>query len=372
MRLIVATGNEGREVQEFRQRNSRFLDSLLSMQMTAFLASALPGAVLTASTAIVFIYGGRLVIENQLTIGSLVAFMAYHLRLLGPVQVLLTTHTNLLTGGVALGRVFEILDVQPDVRQLPTATARHGFRGEITFDRVRFRYADDVPVLEDISFHIPAGKTCAIVGASGTGKSTVADLSLRFYDPDSGSILIDGLPLRSLRLQDVRREIALVEQTPLLFRATVKENIAYGSPTTSMHQIREAARAAAIDDFIGSLPEGYDTVIGERGCTISAGERQRLALARALLRKPAILIMDEPTSALDQQSEAAISRTIAEAAHTVILITHRMSLAAMADIVLVLEGGRIVEAGHPSDLKLHSRAFSASVAMTTQNQAGAA
>lgn len=374
MRLIVATGNEDREAQEFRQRNFRFLDSLLSMQMTAFLASALPGAVLTASTAIVFIYGGRLVIENHLTVGSLVAFMAYHLRLLGPVQALLTTHTNLLTGGVALGRVFEILDVQPEVRQLPTGKARHEFKGEIAFERVRFRYADDVPVLEDISFRIPAGATCAIVGVSGSGKSTLADLLLRFYDPDSGSILIDGLPLCDLLLGDVRREIALVEQTPLLFRATVRENIAYASPSASMDQIREAARAAAIDDFIGSLPEGYDTVIGERGCTISAGERQRLALARALLRKPAILIMDEPTSALDPQSEAVISRTIAEtlSGRTVILITHRLSLAEMADIVLVLDGGRIVEAPHPRDLKLPGRAFSASVAMAAHNQAGAA
>ncbi len=362
MRLIVATGNEHREAEEFRRRNGRFLDSLLSMQMMAFLASALPGAVLTVSTAIVFIYGGKLVIDNHLTIGGLVAFMAYHLRLLGPVQVMLGTYTNLLTGGVALGRVFEILDVPIEVRESRSAIACAHLRGQITFDSVRFRFSEDVPVLEDVSFQIDPGRICAIVGASGAGKSTIADLLLRFYDPDSGAISIDGRDLRNLRLRDLRKQVALVEQTPFLFHATIRENIAYGNPAATLDELRASARSAAIDDFIQTLPLGYDTVIGERGCTISAGERQRIALARALLRNPSILIMDEPTAALDPGSEAAIARALSQARHTrtVILITHRMSIVEIADQVFVLENGRVAETGAPREL------LSAGTALTRQ------
>jgi ATP-binding cassette subfamily B protein len=362
MRLIVATGNEHREAEEFRRRNGRFLDSLLSMQMMAFLASALPGAVLTVSTAIVFIYGGKLVIDNHLTIGGLVAFMAYHLRLLGPVQVMLGTYTNLLTGGVALGRVFEILDVPIEVRESRSAIACAHLRAQITFDSVRFRFSEDVPVLEDVSFQIDPGRICAIVGASGAGKSTIADLLLRFYDPDSGAISIDGRDLRNLRLRDLRKQVALVEQTPFLFHATIRENIAYGNPAATLDELRASARSAAIDDFIQTLPLGYDTVIGERGCTISAGERQRIALARALLRNPSILIMDEPTAALDPGSEAAIARALSQARHTrtVILITHRMSIVEIADQIFVLENGRVAETGAPREL------LSAGTALTRQ------
>jgi ATP-binding cassette, subfamily B, bacterial len=352
MRLIVATGTEHREADEFRRRNSRFLQSLLSMQMMAFLASALPGAVLAASTAIVFLYGGKLVISNQLTLGGLVAFMAYHFRLLSPVQAMLGTYTNLLTGGVSLGRVFELMDVPVEIRESAGAVERASLRGDIVFDHVRFRYSADVPVLEDVSFTIPAGKICAIVGSSGTGKSTLSDLLLRFYDPDSGSISIDAHDLRDLRLHDLRREVALVEQTPFLFRATIRENIAYAKPGAMLGEIRACASNAAIDDFIQSLPQGYDTIVGERGCTISAGERQRIALARALLRDPSILILDEPTAALDPASESAVARALAKTlrGRTVIVITHRVSLVEGADLALVLHAGKIIEAGAPREL----------------------
>jgi ATP-binding cassette subfamily B protein len=352
LRLIVATGSEHREAEEFRRRNSRFLDSLLSMQMMAFLASALPGTVLTASTAIVFLYGGKLVIENHLTIGGLVAFMAYHLRLLSPVQVMLGTYSNLLTGGVALGRVFELLDIPIDVRESPAAVTCPALRGEVRFDRVRFRHAANVPVLEEISLRIPAGCVCAIVGPSGSGKSTLSDLLLRFYDPDSGNVTIDGIDLRVLRIQDLRCNVAFVEQTPFLFRATIRENIAYGKPDATLDEIRACARDAAIDDFIQSLPDAYDTIVGERGCTISAGERQRIALARALLRNPRILILDEPTAALDPRSESIVSRTLGGKIRerTVILITHRVSLVEIADLAVVLQDGRIVESGKPREL----------------------
>jgi ATP-binding cassette subfamily B protein len=343
MRLIVASATEKFEAERFREYNSSFIRSLLSMQVLSFLASAMPSTVLTLSTAIVFLYGGKLVIAQQLTIGGLVAFMAYHLKLLSPVQNLLGIYTNLLTGGVSLGRVFEVLDTPVEVKEVAMPVPLPAVRHAIAFEKVRFHYAHDVPVLRDVSFAIPAGQMCAIVGSSGAGKSTLADLLLRFYDPETGSISIDGQDIRELRLEDLRQQIAMVEQTPHFFRASIRENIAYGRPEATLEDIRICAAAAAIDSFIQSLPQGYETIIGERGLTLSVGERQRIALARALLRDPKILILDEPTSALDPHSEAAVTGELVNVlrGRTSILITHRMHLAGLADMIVVLEDGAI-------------------------------
>ena len=345
MRLIVASATEKFEAERFREYNSSFIRSLLSMQVLSFLASAMPSTVLTLSTAVVFLYGGKLVIAQQLTVGGLVAFMAYHLKLLSPVQNLLGIYTNLLTGGVSLGRVFEVMDVPVEVKEVADPLPLPWVRHAITFDKVRFQYGHDVAVLRDVSFTIPAGQMCAIVGASGVGKSTLADLLLRFHDVDSGMIAIDGRDIRELRLEDLRRQIAMVEQTPYFFRASIRENIAYGRPEATLEEIRNCAAAAAIDTFIQSLPNGYETILGERGLTLSVGERQRIALARALLRDPRILILDEPTSALDSASEAAVTSELMNVlrGRTSILITHRMALAELADMVVVLEDGCVLE-----------------------------
>ena len=352
MRLIVASATETMEAERFRTYNTSFTRSLLSMQVLSFLASAMPSTVLTLSTAVVFLYGGKLVIAQQLTIGGLVAFMGYHLKLLSPVQNLLGIYTNLLTGGVALERVFEVMDVSPEVMEIAAPTSLPYVRQAVAFSKVSFRYAADVQVLRGISFTIPAGQICAVVGASGAGKSTLADLLLRFYDPDSGIISIDGQDIRQLRLEELRRQVAIVEQTPYLFRASVRENIAYGRPTATLDEVRICAAAAAIDSFIQALPHGYETIVGERGVTLSAGERQRIALARALLRDPSILILDEPTSALDPTSEAAVTSEWLQVlrGRTAILITHRMSLVEMADLVVVIEDGRVLETGSPAEL----------------------
>jgi ATP-binding cassette subfamily B protein len=352
MRLIVASATETYEAERFRGYNNSFIRSMLSMQVLSFLSSALPGTVLTLSTAVVFLYGGKLVIAQHLTIGGLVAFMGYHLKLLSPVQNLMGIYTNLLTGGVALERVFEVLDVTPEVSEAAHAVALPAVRQDISFAGVGFRYTSDVPVLRDVSFTVPAGRICAVVGASGVGKSTLAELLLRFYDPDSGAIAIDGQNIRQIRLDDLRHQVAMVEQTPYLFRASVRENIAYGRPSSSLDEIRNCASAAAIDSFIQSLPQGYETIVGERGVTLSVGERQRIALARALLRNPSVLLLDEPTSALDPGSEAAVTTELLEAlrGRTAIVITHRMSLVEMADLVVVMERGRVVEVGSPTDL----------------------
>lgn len=345
LRLIVTSRAEAHEVARFRARNRGFIEALLAMQLTSYLAGALPGAMLTLSTALVFLYGGALVIKGSLSIGALVAFMAYHQRLLAPVQSLMSLYTNLTTARVSLRRVFELLDTPPDVIESPHAVPLDRARGEIRFDRVSFRHDRETVVLDEVSFTIAAGSITAITGGSGAGKSTIADLMVRLFDPQAGAIELDGHDLRALRLDDVRRHVLLVDQTPILFNAGIAENIAYGLPEASPEKIAAAAQAAALDKFIAGLPEGYDTQVGERGLALSAGERQRLAIARALLREPAVLVLDEPSAALDAATEQSLAATLSQSlrGRTAIIITHRPALAAIADQVLTLENGKINE-----------------------------
>jgi ATP-binding cassette subfamily B protein len=342
MRLVVASNAEASEIERFRRRNRSFIESLLAMQLTSYLAGAAPGAILTLSTAAVFLYGGSLVIEGAMSVGALVAFMAYHLRLLAPVQSLMGLYTNLVTARVSLGRIFELLDAKIEVVERPDAAALDRPRGEISFENVTLRHDRENTVLDDVSFQIPAGGVCAIVGPSGVGKSTIADLILRFYDPQSGAVKLDGRDLRDLRLGDLRSAVALVDQSPFLFNASAAENIAYARPESTREEIVAAARAAAIHEFIESLPDGYDTQVGERGLTLSAGERQRIAIARALLRQPSVIVLDEPSAALDPATERSLATALRAllAGCTAIIITHRYSLVEIADQVILLENGK--------------------------------
>ena len=361
MRLVVTSNAEASEVERFRRRNRSFIESLLAMQLTSYLAGAAPGVILALSTAAVFLYGGSLVIEGAMSVGALVAFMAYHLRLLAPAQSLMGLYTGLVTARVSLGRIFELLDAKVDVVERVDAVALTEPRGEITFERVTLRHDRENTVLDDVSFRIPAGGVCAIVGPSGVGKSTVADLILRFYDPQSGSVKLDGRDLRDLRLGDLRRAVALVDQSPFLFNASVAENIAYAWPEATRDEVVEAARAVAIHKFIESLPEGYDTQVGERGLTFSAGERQRIAIARAVLRRPSVIVLDEPTAALDPITEQAVASTLSTLlrGRTAIIITHRMSLVEIADQVIALEDGRVTQSGSPRQLMAREGALAA-------------
>jgi ATP-binding cassette subfamily B protein len=337
IRLVVSSRAESREVERFRARNRSFLDALMSMQLISFLSGAVPGTILTLSTAAIFLYGGKLVIDGALTTGSLVALMSYHLRLLSPVQNLMSLYSNLVSGGVSLSRVWELFDTRAEILDRPGAKPLANVRGEIEFDRVSFSYGGDA-VFEDLSFRVAPGTICAILGPSGAGKSTLADLLVRFYDPDAGAIRIDGRDLRDLPLADVRRAVLLVDQAPYLLHASVRENIAYARPEADDDEIARAAQAASIHQRILSLPDGYDTVIAERGQTLSAGECQRVALARALLANPKVLVLDEPTSALDEANERAIGEMLVRAAagRTAILITHRASLARIAHQTVIL------------------------------------
>ncbi|HSB12478.1 MAG TPA: ABC transporter ATP-binding protein [Blastocatellia bacterium] len=368
MRLIVASNAQEGEVARFREKNRSFVDALLSMQLVSFLAGAFPGTVLTLSTALVFLYGGKLVIDGAMTVGGLVAFMAYHMRLLAPVQNLMGLYTSVATARVSLDRVFEILDAPVEVIDAPGAAELRDVRGEIEFENVTLKYDRDIVVLDSVSFKIPAGSLCAIAGPSGVGKSTIADLLLRFYDPQAGVIRIDGRDLRDVRLADLRREVVLVEQAAFLFNSTIAGNIRFGRADAGIEEIIQAAKTASIDEFIRSLPDGYDSEVGERGQALSAGERQRIALARALLRDPAVLVLDEPTASVDPITEQAIAGELAALmkGRTTVVISHRLSLIERADLVIVIDNGRVVEAGRPDELLTKGKALAALFSVVQQ------
>jgi ATP-binding cassette, subfamily B, bacterial len=243
---------------------------------------------------------------------------------------------------VSLGRIFEVLDTAPEITDRPDAVTLKTVRGDIEFENVTLRH-DRADVLNGVSFTVRAGTFCAILGPSGVGKSTVADLLVRLLDPDSGTVSLDGHDLRDLRVKDLRDHIGLVDQAPYLFNATVAENIAYARPDAGRDAIERAGAAAGLDELIRRLPEGYETKTGERGLALSAGERQRIAIARALLRRPRVLVLDEPTSALDAETEKIVARNLRENLRnsTVIVITHRPALAEIADQIINLREGKV-------------------------------
>jgi ATP-binding cassette subfamily B protein len=343
MRVVVSLNASDHEAARFKERNDAFVRTMLEVQIASFMTGALPGTILTIATAAVFLYGGWLIIEGTMTIGTLVAFMAYHTRLLSPVQNLMSLTSSLASARVSLGRIFELFDTPAEVTEAPDAKPLRVVHGSIRLEGVCIKH-DRAAVLENISLEIPAGSFCAILGPSGVGKSTLADLLVRYLDPDLGRILIDGVDIRTVRLADLREQIVLVDQTPYLFNASIAENIAYARPGASRQEIEEAGRAAGLDELIGRLPEGYATLTGERGSALSVGERQRISLARAMLRRPRVLILDEPTSALDADMEKQIgeSLSVAMKGGTLIVITHRPALAQIADAVITLRDGSAV------------------------------
>jgi ATP-binding cassette, subfamily B, bacterial len=297
-------------------------------------------------------YGAVLVGQGEVSVGTLLAFLAYLGGLFGPVQGLTGIYRTLRTASVSIEQVFAILDADEGVRDAPDARPAPPLRGDVRFDGVSFAHRAGTPVLRGLDLFVPAGASVALVGRSGAGKSTLMALLQRFHDPDDGSVLVDGIDLRTLEQATLRRQIGVVLQEPVLFNDSVRANIAYGNPEASDAQIEAAARAANALPFIERLPDGMESVVGERGGRLSTGERQRIAIARALLKDPPLLVFDEATSALDAESEALVQEAIERlaAGRTTFMIAHRLSTITRADLIVVMEEGRIVERGRHEEL----------------------
>ena len=359
MRAVVGANAQEREVDRFRNKNDSFVDALLSMRLFTYLAGGLPGLLLTTGTGIVFVYGGYRVINEATTLGTFVAFMAYQMRLMAPIQGLMGLYTNLATARASLVRVHEVLDSLPEVVEANPAKSLPVCKGEVTLEEVHYGFGRGGEVLAGVNLVIPAGQVLAIVGTSGSGKSTIADLLSRQLDPDEGRILLDGEDLSDLFLSQVRMHVVVVEQSPFIFHATVAENVRYARPEATETDVRQAIHAAGLSDLMDSMPEDINTVVGERGSQLSAGERQRVAIARAYLAEPSVLIFDEATGALDPMSEAAVisGYDALMRGRTTVLITHRIDLARQADRVVVLKDGKVAEDGSLSDLETQGTAF---------------
>jgi len=322
---------------------------------TARLSARLERAVdvlLAVVTAGVLWYGVKLINDHAMTAGDMIIYLTYLKRAFNPMQDFAKYSSRLAKATAAGERVIDLLNRSPEIIDQPDAVAAPALKGHIRFDQVSFAYEPTQPVLDKIAFEVLPGQHVAIVGPSGVGKSTLANLLLRLYDPQRGAVLIDGHDIRSFTLASLRSQISIVLQDSVLFAASVRENIGYGSQAATPDEIEAAARLANAHDFIMELPRKYDTILGERGVSLSGGQRQRIAVARATLRKSPILILDEPTTGLDEENERALNETLDRltASTTTLLIAHNLQVAARADLILYMERGRIIESGSHSDL----------------------
>jgi len=355
--LVQAFGRERHEQERFVEDASRTLED--SIRTARLEAAATRTVEILSSVGIwaVVLFGSLAVLEGALNPGEVLVFISYVTNLYRPLRNLAKLLTKFSKAGVSAERINEILATDPDISDRPGAIAEGDIRGEIVFEHVRFRYDPGAPVLDDVSFRIAPGQRVALVGGSGSGKSTVTSLMLRLYDPESGRITLDGTDLRDYQREFLRHHIAIVIQGAVLFGASIRENIAYGRPGASDTAIIAAAQAANAHDFIMALEDGYDTVIGERGCTLSGGQRQRIGIARALIRNAPVLILDEPMTGLDANSEALVSEALEKLMQgkTCLIITHDPKAAAGTDCILRLQDGKI---GRQPKLGLATRAGS--------------
>ncbi len=352
MKLVQSFVKEKYEARRFLKKGKEMINLRIDLGVFGSLAVASAGFFSALGPALVLWYGGYRVMSGALTIGSLVAFYAYIGDLFSPVFRLAQLNVVIQTALASIDRIFDFMDIEPQIKDSPGAVAIDRARGSIAFRHVGFSYHPDENVLDDVSFEVRPGETVAVVGPSGVGKTTIANLICRFYDPTQGVVLLDGVDLRDLRIAHLRRQIGIVSQETILFNSSIKDNLRYGDRRASDQELILAAQKAQIHDFIAGLPLGYDTVVGDRGVRLSGGQQQRLAIARAILRDPRILILDEATSSLDSRSEAAIQEALEllMADRTTIVIAHRLSTVVASDQILVLSDGRIAERGRHHEL----------------------
>ncbi len=361
-RIVKIFAREDDELAKFSERSTAVFEASISAARLRAVYVPLIAFLPNLAVAALLWYGGRRVVNGSMTLGSLVAFYTYLMMLVYPAQVL-GWLTGLAQRAIASGeRVYQILDAPLEMTQSHAARPLAKPQGEVRFEQVSFSYVDR-PVLMDVDLHVPAGKTIALVGHTGCGKTTLTNLIPRFYDVSGGRVLVDGQDVRDLELEGLRSQIGVVTQDPLLFSATIAENIRFGRPEAGDEEVRRAAQRAQAHSFISALPEGYETVIGERGLSLSGGQRQRIAIARALVADPRILILDDATSSVDVETEYKIRQALTEVMRerTTFIIAHRPSTISLAEEIVVLDHGRIVEQGRHDELiagdTLYARMF---------------
>jgi ATP-binding cassette subfamily B protein len=352
LRVIVAFGRERHEHRRFRAQGAAAVDARVRLTVRQTLFSLVVNTTTALGTAVILGLGGYHVMLGRLTIGELLVVIAYVAAVYAPLRAISATIGGLQDQFVNLEMAFGLLDTMPDIRDTPGASEAGRIRGRVTFERVDFSYQTRTDTLRDVSFEASAGDVIAIVGPTGAGKTTLASLLPRFYDVSGGAIRLDGVDIRELTLDSLRAQIAFVLQEPLLFSTTIAENIRYGRLDASDADVAAAAKAANAHDFIVALPDGYQTLVGERGAQLSGGERQRISVARAFLKDAPLLILDEPTSAIDSRTELVILDALDRLmkGRTTFLIAHRLSTIRSADQILVLNHGQLVQRGTHDEL----------------------
>jgi len=377
MQLVKAFVKQAAETLRFRNLNDELRRLNIRQSMIGRWFFMLMGVLGTAGPAVLWLFGGYLVVTGQESLGTVVTFATVLLaRLYGPVGSLANMQVNVVGSLALFQRIFEYMDLPVDIDEKAAAVRLAAARGEVEFDHVTFRYpSSDRPALKDVSFQIEPGQLAALVGPTGAGKTTVTSLLPRFYDPQLGAVRLDGLDVRDLTLESLGQQTGMVFQDTFLFHATIRENLLYAKPEASDAEMMAAAKAAYIHDFIESLPEGYETVVGERGHRLSGGEKQRVAIARVILKDPRVLILDEATSNLDSESEHLIQVALRPLfqGRTSLVIAHRLSTILAADLILVMDHGELVEQGRHADLlkqdglyaRLYHRQFEAADELAT-------
>ena len=345
-------GNEDHEADRFDRSRQRYERAAIRSKATLSMLNIGQGVVIAIGLVLVMIMAGQGVVEGRMTVGDFVLVNTYLVQLYMPLNFLGFVYREIRQSLVNMEQMFSLLSINTEIADKPGATPLQVSQGVVEFRNVDFRYEANRAILHDVSFRVPAGHTVAIVGPSGAGKSTISRILFRFYDVASGSVTIDGQDIRDVTQKSLRAAIGIVPQDTVLFNDTIYYNIAYGRPSATTEEVEQAARLARIHDFIVSLPDGYKTMVGERGLKLSGGEKQRVAIARTILKNPPILLFDEATSALDTQTEREIQNSLKEVsrARTTLVIAHRLSTVVDAEEIIVLDKGRIVERGRHGEL----------------------